>query len=280
MPIKYRCSNCRQLLSVSRKQTGKEFPCPRCGAQTRVPAIPPELGGPPDDPSNPRITAIPEPTAKPETTEKAKSEKAKPSPPPIPSNLPELPSKEKPPAEKSPAVESAGKQQDASESSTTAGDHAPHSQIVMSAEVGPFKVKKRLMDEDGMDLTPMVDVTFLLLIFFMITASFSIQKTLEFPKPNPQDKGARQTLTIENLQNDSIMIKIDERNGITVDETPLAEPALLAEQLTQLRFSTRRTSVAIDAHKDSFHETVVAVIDASNAAGMENIKLISRSSGK
>ncbi|MCA9093292.1 MAG: biopolymer transporter ExbD [Planctomycetaceae bacterium] len=280
MPIKYRCSNCRQLLSVSRKQTGKEFPCPRCGAQTRVPAIPPEFGGPPDDPSNPRITAIPEPTAKPETTEKAKSEKAKPSPPPIPSNSPELPSKEKPSAEKSSAVESAGKQQDVPESPPAAGDHSPHSQIVMSAEVGPFKVKKRLMDEDGMDLTPMVDVTFLLLIFFMITASFSMQKTLEFPKPNPQDKGARQTLTIENLQNDSIMIKIDERNAITVDETPLAEPALLAEQLTQLRFSTRRTSVAIDAHKDSFHETVVAVIDASNAAGMENIKLISRSSGK
>lgn len=286
MPIKYRCSNCRQLLSVSRKQTGKEFPCPRCGASTRVPDIPPEFGGPPDDPSNPRITAIPEPTAKPETSEKTIPEKAKPTPPPIPSKAPEqlpptpeLRSPEHPPAEKSPDV-SPEKKQDVPESPPAGSDHSPHSQIVMSAEVGPFKVKKRLMDEDGMDLTPMVDVTFLLLIFFMITASFSIQKTLEFPKPNPQDKGARQTLTIENLQNDSIMIKIDERNAITVDETPLAEPSLLAEQLTQLRFSTRRTSVAIDAHKDSFHETVVAVIDASNAAGMENIKLISRSSGK
>lgn len=46
------------------------------------------------------------------------------------------------------------------------GDHAPHQK------------KKRFMD-DTVDMTAMVDVTFLLLIFFMVTASFAAQKVFE-----------------------------------------------------------------------------------------------------
>ncbi len=249
MPIKYRCPSCREILKVSRKQSGQAYLCPECGATTRVPSLPtPES----ETPSEPRLEAVTEQTV---AARQAVVEGSKPLP-----------------------ASAADEPHTAPQSGQ--GPHSGHSQIVMSAEVGPFRIKHRLKSDDGMDLTPMVDVTFLLLIFFMITASFSLQKTLEFPKPNPQEKGARQTLTMENLQNDSIAIKIDERNSISVDETPLSEPALLAEQLTQLRFSTRRTSVAIDAHPDAFHETVVAVVDASNAAGMESIKLISRKPGK
>lgn len=242
MPIKYRCPNCRQLLSVSRKQSGNAFPCPQCGKQTRVPLIP-DPGS--ETPSNPRLAPV--------------------DSSPVPEQTP--------PREVHP-----GKSLPAQNSPSPAA--VSHTQIVISAEQGPFKTRRSIAGDDGMDLTPMVDVTFLLLIFFMITASFNLQKTLEFPKPSAQEKGARQTVTLENVQNDSIMIKIDERNVITVDEAPLSEPSLLGERLTQLRFSTRRTSVAIDAHKEALHETVVAVIDASNAAGMENIKLISRPATK
>ncbi len=43
----------------------------------------------------------------------------------------------------------------------------------------PAKLKP---DEGELDMTPMVDVTFLLLIFFMITAAFSLQKSIESPR--------------------------------------------------------------------------------------------------
>jgi biopolymer transport protein ExbD len=43
--------------------------------------------------------------------------------------------------------------------------------------------KKNELPKDDMDMTPMVDVTFLLLIFFMITASFSSEKVFEKPPP-------------------------------------------------------------------------------------------------
>ena len=43
-------------------------------------------------------------------------------------------------------------------------------------------------EDDGLDMTPMIDCTFLLLIFFMITASFHLQKGLEFPRDQSESK--------------------------------------------------------------------------------------------
>ncbi|MCG8448481.1 MAG: biopolymer transporter ExbD, partial [Pirellulales bacterium] len=48
--------------------------------------------------------------------------------------------------------------------------------------------------EDDMDLTPMVDVTFLLLIFFMITAAFALQKALEVPPVEDEEAAPTQTV--------------------------------------------------------------------------------------
>ena len=44
-------------------------------------------------------------------------------------------------------------------------------------------VKKEKAEQPEMDMTPMVDVTFLLLIFFMVTAAFTMQKSFEIPTP-------------------------------------------------------------------------------------------------
>ena len=64
--------------------------------------------------------------------------------------------------------------------------------------------------EDDMDLTPMVDVTFLLLIFFMITAAFALQKSIEVPPV--QDDDAAPTQTVDDLEKDSIVVRIDGDN--------------------------------------------------------------------
>ena len=64
--------------------------------------------------------------------------------------------------------------------------------------------------EDDMDLTPMVDVTFLLLIFFMITAAFALQKSIEVPPI--QDDEAAPTQTVDDLEKDSVVVRIDADN--------------------------------------------------------------------
>lgn len=127
----------------------------------------------------------------------------------------------------------------------------------------------RAGDDEEMDLTPMVDVTFLLLVFFMITASFSIQKTLEVPPPNPDESGASQSQTIKDMEESSILVHIDSRDVISVDDEPLSDPSRLADVMR----SKRMSEVLITAHENSLHDTLTKVIDASNEIGMQKIRV-------
>jgi biopolymer transport protein ExbD len=139
---------------------------------------------------------------------------------------------------------------------------------------GGFVLRSRRADEDEMDLTPMVDMTFLLLIFFMITASFSLQKTIEVPPPSPEQQGASQTLqTLDELEADAIIVRIDAKNGITVDDEPVIDRLRLAETLQSTMLKTQRTELVLTADAAAYHETIVAVIDAASEAGLQRIRL-------
>jgi biopolymer transport protein ExbD len=137
-----------------------------------------------------------------------------------------------------------------------------------------FLLRRPRAEFDDMDLTPMVDVTFLLLIFFMVTASFSLQKTLAFPPPNPDDQGARQSIqTLDDFKKDSLMVEIDERNAIYIDDERVGDPAALVSTLREKSRLEQKFEVVIDAHANALHETVVAVVDAANEIGMRKIRL-------
>jgi biopolymer transport protein ExbD len=175
-----------------------------------------------------------------------------------------------PSADVEPAVEppeSADAQSEA-EAETEAAATAPR-------EPPAFHLRNRETELDEMDLTPMVDMTFLLLIFFMITASFSL-KSIEVPPPSPEQKGAAQTnLTLDDLQSNSIIVRIDDRNAITVDDEPVPDPSRLARVL-RAALSVDRNELVLSADDAAYHETIVAVIDAANEAGLQRIRLASR----
>lgn len=127
---------------------------------------------------------------------------------------------------------------------------------------------------EEMDLTPMVDVTFLLLIFFMITASFSIQKSLAVPPPEPKDKGVSNVITPADIEDSSILVEIDARNLVTVDEQIVSN----LESLPKVLKAARKPEILIVAHHDSLHEVVVRVIDASNEIGLQKIRVAMKES--
>ena len=57
--------------------------------------------------------------------------------------------------------------------------------VVQVAEEAPIEFRAPVTDSDAeLDMTPMGDVTFLLLIFFMVTAAFTMQKSFQLPAPN------------------------------------------------------------------------------------------------
>ena len=135
-------------------------------------------------------------------------------------------------------------------------------------EDGGFGGERGGNDEE-MDLTPMVDVTFLLLIFFMITASFTIQKTMQVPAPNPDEKGAAMSVMIEDPEDDMVRVDIDQRNLISIDDDPLPDP----DQLIEFLRAANKPEILITAHEDALHETVVRVLDAANEVEMQRIRL-------
>lgn len=139
-----------------------------------------------------------------------------------------------------------------------------------------FQLKPANSEFEEMDLTPMVDVTFLLLVFFMITASFSLQKSLEVPPPDPNEKGASSAPSLEDLEKESIMVEIDEEDQIIVDDEPLADPSDLISRLEDVkREDNLKREIIINANTKSRNETLVFVIDAANDVKMQRIRLAS-----
>ena len=139
--------------------------------------------------------------------------------------------------------------------------------------------------EDDMDLTPMVDVTFLLLIFFMITAAFALQKSIEVPPI--QDDEAAPTKTVDDLEKDSIVVRIDADNvfWIGAPRWPEEQKALSVQEMIITVREARGTDnsgpakMLVQANGDSRHQFVVAALDAGSGEGMEEIRLMSYEDG-
>ncbi len=139
--------------------------------------------------------------------------------------------------------------------------------------------------EAEMDMTPMVDVVFNLLIFFMVTAAFSLQKSLEIPKPEQSDQPSTQVVQIEDNP-DYVVIIVDEFNTYQVT-TPEWERECPSQQelLVQLRDAKRGvgghvpTKVLVKAHPEAVHERVVTALDSATAVGFEEIQLTTLEEG-
>ena len=142
---------------------------------------------------------------------------------------------------------------------------------------GPLTFRRHKNLDEEMDLTPMVDVTFQLLIFFMVSASFSLQKSIEIPTPDPEQKGASQQVqTMDDLQGTSIIVKIDAGNTIFIDDEPLNDILRLSDTLRDKMRREQKTELLVTADNQSLHRTIIAVIDAANEVGMQKIRMTSR----
>ncbi len=136
--------------------------------------------------------------------------------------------------------------------------------------------------ESEMDMTPMVDVTFLLLIFFMVTAAFSLQKSLEIPKPQ-QDDPSPETKNVDPEEDPSyVTVFVDENNTYRVVTHDWDEEAPSEQELLRKLRNARNdnssgkepTKLLVKAHGDSLIEKVVSALDAGTEVGMEQVQLM------
>lgn len=126
------------------------------------------------------------------------------------------------------------------------------------------------------DMTPMVDVTFLLLIFFMVTASFGLQKSIAMPRQTSPDPG--QVVLVEPLP--TIEVQVDQYGSFLVLSPAWQKEAIGKQQLTGvLRMAAqddRAPSLAqlkIAVHEDAKLEALVDAMDAGTTAGFAEIQV-------
>jgi biopolymer transport protein ExbD len=119
-------------------------------------------------------------------------------------------------------------------------------------------------DEAQIDLTPMLDVVFIMLIFFIVTASFIKEAGIEVNRPEAS--------TSQPKKNVNILIAISATNEIWMDQRRIDVRAVRAN-IERLHAENPKGAVVIQADNESNTETVVAVLDASREAGVYDVSL-------
>lgn len=150
----------------------------------------------------------------------------------------------------------------------------------LAAASASFRKPKSNEDND-MDMTPMVDVTFLLLIFFMVTASFSVQKTLQRPATKPDDPSINQVEQDIEDNPDIVTVQVDEFNAYNVITANGADEMVGSKQdlIRVLNDAMAGASgvnpskLIIQAHEDCIHGAVVACLDAGREASFESFEV-------
>ena len=125
---------------------------------------------------------------------------------------------------------------------------------------------KEPIPEDELDMTPMVDVTFLLLIFFMVTASFTLQKSLEQNHAKSEDPAPEVIDPPDDPPNDFVEILIDQTNTFYVttrsdDEVECPSDSEMRSRVRDAIKNDGARRLVIIAHVDSLHRKVITAWD-------------------
>lgn len=128
---------------------------------------------------------------------------------------------------------------------------------------------KRKKDESNIDLTPMLDVVFILLIFFVVTASFVKESTLDIQGQDPNNNPPPPS---EDMPQ-NILIQLDAQNQIFFNQERIDISAVRA-RVASHRAENPVASVVIQPNDDSTANALVTIMNASREAGATDISVI------
>jgi len=122
-------------------------------------------------------------------------------------------------------------------------------------------------EESSIDLTPLIDCVFIMLIFFIVTASFVKETGVEVNKPI--------ALTALVRPKASILIALDASNSVWIDRHKVDVRAVRAA-VERLHSENPQGTVVIEADNESKNELLVAVMDACRQAGITQIAIAAK----
>jgi biopolymer transport protein ExbD len=119
-------------------------------------------------------------------------------------------------------------------------------------------------EEDGIDITPMLDVVFIMLIFFIVTASFVKESGIEVNRPDANTASAKPSA--------SILIAINELGEIWINKRKIDEGQVRAN-IERLHAENPQGTVVVQADEEARTKVLVAVMDAAREAGVNDVSL-------
>jgi biopolymer transport protein ExbD len=119
-------------------------------------------------------------------------------------------------------------------------------------------------DESEVNLTPMLDVVFIMLIFFIVTASFVKESGIDINRPA--------AATAVRKERGNILVAITAKNTIWIDRRQV-DPRALRANIERLRAENPQGAVIIQADRDSKNYLLVEVMDAARLAGVTNVSI-------
>ena len=125
-------------------------------------------------------------------------------------------------------------------------------------------------EENEINLTPMLDVVFIMLIFFIVTASFIKEAGIDVNRPDAP-------VTETKPEDANILVVITEDDQIFIDRR-LIDPRAVRANIERLHAENPEGSVVVQASKKSTNKMLVWVMDASRQAGVYNISIADSSS--
>ena len=119
-------------------------------------------------------------------------------------------------------------------------------------------------EENEINLTPMLDVVFIMLIFFIVTATFIKEAGIDVNRPY--------AMLADSQEDAAILIAISENDEIWIDRKE-TDPRALRTIIERLHPENPKGSIVIQADEESTHEMLVAVMEAAKAAGVSNVAI-------
>ena len=120
-------------------------------------------------------------------------------------------------------------------------------------------------ENEEIDLTPMLDVVFIMLIFFIVTATFVKEIGLDVNSPDKNQN-------VKDADKQSIVVQITNRDRIRIRGRDIVFRSVRAN-IERLHAENPEAPVVVQPHPDSTTETMIHVMDSARQAGVYNVSI-------
>jgi biopolymer transport protein ExbD len=128
-----------------------------------------------------------------------------------------------------------------------------------------MKLPRRLDDEGGLVLTPLIDMVFLTLIFFMLNATLSLNPAIQVDLP--------EAYTAQAVLEEEIVVTVSLGGDLYVGKNPVAPERLSTELKKEMaRLGSRK--MILQADQNLPYRRLVEVMDLARLAGIEAVALV------